>query len=175
MENERNFYPTPEQKESKPKTYQVHFDDKHFGDVKKAIGTLELVGQLNEWWDKICLENGLNPKDKKIFRLGYYVIGLGKNALEYAEGGEIKVIFEPNKITVMVSDQGHGFEDRDHVEYSTSSQYGHGLAEIRKYANEFTVETGGIKYAKVAGKRKLAETVPSDIQNGSKITFIKNF
>lgn len=173
MENEKHFYPILESKENEPKAHQVDFDDNHFGEIEAPIDTLTLVGKLNTWWDKICTENGLNPDDEKIFNFGYYVIELGKNALEYADGGEIKVIFEGQRITIMVTDQGQGFEDLNDINYSTS--LGHGLSEVRKYADEFTIETNGKKYTKVKGKRKLVETQESDIKQGSKITFIKNF
>ena len=56
MENEKYFYTTSEKKEGESKIYHVNFDDRHFGDVEVPIDTLALVGELNEWWDKICAE-----------------------------------------------------------------------------------------------------------------------
>ena len=178
MENEKHFYPSIESKERLTREYTVNFLSSFYPDAKKTEKTYDtagLVGMLNTWWDKICTERGLSPKDKKVFNIGYHVIELGKNALEHAHGGEIKVIFEPDKITVIVSDQGQGFENYDDVEYSTSSQYGHGLYGVRKYADDFSVETGGKKYVKEKGKKKLVDTGISDITTGSKITFIKKF
>jgi hypothetical protein len=171
MENEKHFY--PETKETKPISYEVHFDGKHFGDVQKPLGTCGLVGELNDWWQKICTEGGINPEDERFKNVDYYLVELGKNALEYADGGEIKVIFEPDIITVVITDQGQGFEDQNDVEYSTSSQMGPGLSQVRKFADEFVVETGGKKYAKAKGKRKLVLMGVSDITVGSKINFIK--
>ena len=145
MENEKHFYQTQESKEVEPKSYGVHFDNNHFGDTERPQGTSthDLVGELNNWWESICTKQGINPEDKSLKHVDYHLMELGKNALEYADGGEIKVIFEPNKITVVVSDQGQGFKNQNDVEYSSSSQYGHGLYEVRKYADEFSVETGG--------------------------------
>src|SRR3989338_3984436 len=156
MNNEKHFYPIPEQKELEPKIYQVHFDDKHFGDAEKPVGTDELVGELNRWWDKLCGENGLNPRDKKMEDIGYYIIELGKNALEIAEGGEIKVIFEPNKIKVVITDNmGWDGDPNDDILYGSP---GHGLSQVKRYADEFTIETNGAKFTKVPKKKKLVKS-----------------
>lgn len=146
----KKYNQTPEQNKVK-KTCQIQFNSEHFGDKKKPIGTQELVGELNEWWDNNCSENGLDPKDDSIHVLGYQVIELCKNAFEHAHGGEISVIFEPDKIIVIVSDQGVGFDDQEQMEYYFSIQ-GHGLSGIKEYADELTVETSGAKYTKVAGE-----------------------
>lgn len=177
MGNENHFYPTPEPKELEPKSYEVHFDNNRFGDTDRPQGTSThgLVGELNGWWKIICAQQGINPEDERLKKVDYYLMELGKNALEYARGGAIKVIFEPDKITVIVSDHGQGFENQNDVEYSTSSQMGHGLSQVRKFADEFIVETGGKKYAKAKGKRKLVVMGVSDITEGLKITFIKKF
>jgi anti-sigma regulatory factor (Ser/Thr protein kinase) len=173
MINERHFY--LEKKEAKTKSYEVDFNDRHFGEIERPGGTDKLVGDLHNWWAKICSEAGLNPEAKHLAKAHYYIMELGKNALEHGDGGKIKVIFELHKITVITTDQGHGFEDLEDVEYCSSSQYGHGLNEVRKYSDDFCVESGGRKYAKVKGKRKLIDSGESDIKTGSKITFIKNF
>lgn len=71
MENERNFYPTLELKDTEPKSCEVHFDNNHFGDTERPQGTdtYGLVGELNRWWDNVCTKNGFDPKDKKIKKL----------------------------------------------------------------------------------------------------------
>jgi anti-sigma regulatory factor (Ser/Thr protein kinase) len=173
MENEKHFY--PEYKEAEPKSYEVYFDDEHFGDTEKPIDTDALVGKMHTWWEQICTENSIDHDDKIYGEIHYHLMELGKNALEHGDGGMINVIFEPDKITVIVSDKGQGFEDMGDVEYSSSSQYGHGLYEVRRYADEFSIESGGKKYGKVKSKRKLVDMGASDITTGSKITFIKNF
>ncbi len=175
MENEKHFYPTPESKEIEPKSYGVHFDNNHFGDTERPKGTSthDLVGELNGWWKRICTEQGVNPEDKSLKQVDYYLMELGKNALDYTGGGEIKVIFESNKITVVVSDQGQGFEDpNDDILYGSP---GHGLSEVKRYADEFIIETNGAKFTKAPKKKKLVRSEETDIQQGSKITFIKNF
>lgn len=172
MENEKYFHPIPEQKEAVPKSYEVHFDDKHFGDAEQSVDTDVLVGQLNNWWDNLCKENRFDPQHERLEEVGYYIIELGKNALEYANGGEIKVIFEPNKVIVVVTDaQGWDGDPNDDILYGSP---GHGLSGVKRYADEFIIETNGAKFTKVAKKIKLVRT-ESDVQQGSKITFIKNF
>jgi anti-sigma regulatory factor (Ser/Thr protein kinase) len=177
MENENHFY--QEAKEIEPKFYEVRFDESGFGDKKlpifNRIGGYGLPGLINEWWEKICAQQGINSNDKKLKNVDYFLLELGKNAFEHAEGGEIKVIFEPNKITIVVSDQGQGFENKNDVDYSSSSQMGHGLSQARKYADEFVIETHGKKYSKIKGKRNLMDVGVSDITTGSKITITKNF
>lgn len=178
MENEKHFYPTPESKERPVHEYSVNFLSYTHSEAEKAERTYDtdgLLDMLRDWWKQICDENNIDPNDKKLKNVDYYIMELGKNALEHAQGGEIKVIFEPEKITVMVSDRGQGFKDQEDVEYSTSSQYGHGLYEVRRYADEFSIETGGRKYIKEKGKRKLINVGVSNTTTGSKITFIKNF
>lgn len=173
MESEKHFYPILESKEIEPKSYGVHFDKNHFGDIEQSVGTLELVGELNEWWGKICIESGINPNDKKLKNIDYYLMELGKNALEYADGGEIKVIFESNKITVIVTDnKGWDGDPNDDILYGSP---GHGLSGIKRYADEFIIETNGKRFTKLPKKKKLARSEDTDVQHGSKITFIKNF
>ena len=160
-----------EQRERESRVYNIQFDNSHFGDFEIPIDTLKLVGELNEWWDKICIESGINPNDKKIYKIGYHVIELGKNALEHAGGGTIKVNFERGEVTVIVTDQGQGFENpNDDILYGAP---GHGLSEVKRYADEFIIETRGKKFVKVPKKRNLAISEETDIQQGSKITFVK--
>lgn len=172
MEDKNSFYPI-KSKEKKYKPFIFRFREEHFE-------TYKFVGEINIWWDKTCQENGLNPRDEKLEDIGYHLIELGKNALEYVgeenvSSSEIKVIFESDKIIVEVSDQGQGFKNQDDVEYLSSLQYGRGLCEVREYADEFSIETGGKKYAKIKGEKNLVDIGMSDITTGSKITFVKNF
>jgi len=142
--------------------------------IKTTYDTLKLVAMLNTWWTTICTKNNIDTNDQKLQNIAYYIMELGKNALEHAGGGEIKVIFEPTKITVIVTDQGQGFEDLDNVNYYSSEEFGHGLYEINQYADKFYIESKGKKYAKIKGKTKLTEIGTSNVTTGSKITFIKN-
>lgn len=178
MENEKYFYPTPESNEQPAREYSFNFLSYAHPEAEQAKRTYDtdtLVGMLNDWWKQICDANNINPNDKKLKNIDYFMMELGKNALEHADGGEIKIIFEAHGITVAVSDQGQGFKNLDDIEHFSSAQYCHGLYEVRKYADEFSVETGGKKYAKAKYKRRLIEIGTSDITRGSKITFMKNF
>ena len=98
---------------------------------------------------------------------------LGKNALEIAEGGEIKVIFEPDKIKVVVTDdKGWDGDPNDDILYGSP---GHGLSGVKRYADEFIIESNGVKFTKVPKKKKLVKTEDTEVEQGTKITFIKNF
>jgi hypothetical protein len=184
MENEKHFSQHIEQPESEPKEYVVKFDESHFGDREidpsivadcNRIGDSWIPGAIGRWWTQICTENNLNPNERRLQNLAYHFIEVARNAFENVRSAEIKVIYEPNKFTFVVSDQGQGFESREDVEYLTSSEYGHGLYQVRKYADDFFLETGGRKYTKEKGKKKLVDMGTSDTITGSKITFIKNF
>lgn len=183
MENKKYFLQHIEQSEHEPKAYNIRFDESHFGDeeidpkivkVQAERGSSWIPGAINEWWAQMCSENNLNPNEKRLQNTSYHFIEVARNAFENVGSGELKVIFEPKKITFEVSDQGKGLGDQEDVEYLTSLQYGHGLYQVKKYADEFSVETGGKKYAKVKNKRKLVEIGLSDVTRGSKITFVKN-
>jgi anti-sigma regulatory factor (Ser/Thr protein kinase) len=184
MENEKHFSQNIEQPEHEPKTYVVRFDESHFGDEEidpnvvrnqAESGSSWIPQSINEWWSKICSESNLNPSDKKLEKILLHLIEVARNAFEKVGSGEIKVIFEPKKITFEVADKGQGFGNQEDVEYLTSSQYGHGLSQARRYSDEFLIETNEKKYAKAKGKGKLVNMGVSDITTGSKITFIKNF
>lgn len=99
---------------------------------------------------------------------------MGKNALEYTKGGTVQVIIEPDKVTVVVIDQGQGFENLSEADYCSSPDYGHGLSQVREYSDEFMIETNGKKYVKTKNDEPLIEMGNSDIQHGSKITSVKN-
>ncbi|MBU4030945.1 hypothetical protein KJ756_02210 [Patescibacteria group bacterium] len=175
MENEKHFYPTPESNEQPTREYSVNFLSSSHPDAEKAektYDTQELVSMMNKWWKQICAENNLDPNDKKLKNINYYIMELGKNALEVAEGGKIKVILEPNKIKVVVTDDmGWDGDPNDDILY----KQGHGLSQVKRYADEFTIETNGAKFTKVPKKKKLVKSEDTDIKHGSKISFIKNF
>jgi anti-sigma regulatory factor (Ser/Thr protein kinase) len=95
---------------------------------------------------------------------------LGKNALEHAGGGEIKVLFGIGKITVIVTDQGPGFENpNDDIEALPE----HGLSEVKKFSDEFMIETNGRRFTKIPGKRKLVVTEDTRVVHGTRITLVK--
>lgn len=159
-----------EYNEKEPKISSIRFDGSHFGEIEKRVGTYEVSSGLDEWWQKVCGENNIDPNDKKLKNIDYYMIELGKNALECADGGEIKVIFEKDKITVVVTDQGQGFEDpNDDILVAPD----HGLSKVKHYADEFIIETNSKKFTKVPKKKKLISSENTDVRQGSKITFVK--
>lgn len=176
MENENHFYSIPEAKEKTIKEYSVNFFDFSRPEAKQAgrsYDTDELVTMLNKWWQQICAENNVDPEDKKFKKFDYYLMELGKNALEYADGGEIKVIFETNKITAIVTDdKGWDGDPNDDILYGSP---GHGLSVVKSYADEFIIETNGVKFTKAPKKRNFVKNEDTDIKQGTKITFIKNF
>lgn len=181
MKNEKHFSQNIEQAEGAPRTFSIKFDKSHFGDNEinpdivakyEKYGTCYgwIPGRIGRWWEKICSENSLEIKKKELEGVLYYLVEVARNALEKVGSGEIKVIFEPNKIIVTISDQGHGFEDPNKNILSN-----HGLDHVRKYADEFIIETNGAKFTKIPKKKKLARSEDTDVKRGSKITFIKNF
>jgi len=162
-----------EKRENEPRFNSIQFDNSHFGETEKSMGTEQIVEKLNEWWEKICSENKVDPDDKKFKNIDYFIMELGKNALEHANGGEIKVLFENDKITVIVTDHGQGFENpNDDILYGAP---GHGLSEVKHYEDEFIIETNSKKFTKVPKKKKLVSSEDTDIQNGTRIIFIKKF
>ena len=161
----------PKIEEEKQKLYNVEFNEDHFGEVKTPVGTLSLVGKMNTWWKNICVENGWDKDDKRWKNIDYYIMELGKNALEYGRGDrEIKILFGENKITVIVTDNGVGF---DNPNDDIGVRHEHGLSVVEKFADEFIIESNGRKFVKVDNKRKLVKSEDTDIMRGTKITLIK--
>src|SRR3989344_5986678 len=79
--------------------------------VSLESGTDTAVKKLNELWHKIGVENGFetepstdNFKDKTINLISYSSIELGKNIVEYGEGGKLTIWVEEDKITVITLD-----------------------------------------------------------------------
>lgn len=182
MENEKHFSEQIKQPERGPRVHTINFDETHFGDREidpkvvrstQMYGDSWLPGEIDKWWAQICSENNLNPNERKLQNLMYHFVEVARNAFEKIGSGELKVIFEPKRITTVVHDQGEGFGDANDVNYAMSM--GRGLSQVKKYANEFIIETNGKKYTKAKGKSKLIESQDTDIQQGLKITFIKNF
>jgi len=170
---DREIYFSPEKEGIKNKKNAIQFDRTHFGDTEQPIGTLELVYELNKWWDGTCITAELNPKDEILAEIGYHVIELGKNALEHGGGGEIKVIFENEKIIIIISDQGQGFTNAYHVDHELSS--GRGLEQAYSFSDEFYLETNGRKYTKPTVGDNPIESDETGVESGTKITIVKNF
>ena len=38
-----------EKRENEPRFNSIQFDDSHFGETEKSVGTEQIVGELNEW------------------------------------------------------------------------------------------------------------------------------
>jgi hypothetical protein len=172
--------------ESEPKMYSVAFNRYpwSFSDDKQVInpdvvaqaeaeGDSCLPGAIGNWWTRICLESKIEFSPKQLEDLdyaAYCLIEVARNAFEKVGHGEIKVIFERGRVIATISDEGHGFEDP-----KQQMPFNHGLDHVKKYADEFIIETNGKRFTKIKNEPELAETRDTDIQQGSKITFIKNF
>ncbi len=157
--------------QERSKIYTIDFDNSHFGEQQKPTDTNVVVGELNEWWDKICKENKKDPREACWEDIGYYMIELGKNVLEHGEGGRVEVILTKNKITVMARDQGQGFENPiTTIEKSRRR----GLKSIVEWADEFIIETNGNKFVMRSKDRELIRKGTTDVKTGSKITFTKD-
>jgi len=173
MENEKNFYPAPE--EEKPKTFRIAFSGERFGEVEeKTGGSVGLAGKLGDWWERKCRENNIDLQEERFKDVAYYMIEAGKNALEYRDNGEIEIIFGENDITVVVSNSGPGWDGNpsDDILYGSP---GHGLAEIKEFSDEFMIETNQRRYVKVSGQDELKEEEAPEFKDGARITFIKKF
>lgn len=181
MKNEKHFSQNIEQHETKPKIYSVTFNrypwsfsDERVKISPQAVADNELGGHswlpgaVNTWWSQICSENNLNPEEKRLKKIKSCLNEIARNAFEKVGGGEIKVIFESKKVTITVTDQGHGFKNPNE-----NILAGHGLHQVKSYADEFTIETNGKKFTKIKDKKEFIETENTNIQQGSKISFIK--
>jgi anti-sigma regulatory factor (Ser/Thr protein kinase) len=73
---------------------------------------------------------------------------------------------------MVVDNKGWDGDPNDDILYGSP---GHGLSGVKRYADEFIIETNGMKYAKTTKKKKLVLSKDTNVQQGSKITFIKNF
>jgi len=182
MENENHFSQQIEQEGIEPKIHLVRFDRSHFGDREidpKVVrdcstrGDSWIPGAIDRWWAQICAENNLNPDEDSLQYFIYHLIEVARNAFEKVGSGELKVTLEPKRIIVVVQDQGQGFGDANNVHYAMAM--GHGLSEVKKYADEFIIETNGRKYTKTKDESRLVESQDTDIQQGAKITFTKTF
>jgi len=165
------FQPRVEQKEE-PRIHTLRFDDTHFGDTKIALGTLEFVAEFNPWWDNVCEENRLDPRNPFWEEVGYQIMELGKNAIEYGGvEGEIQIILEKDKVTAIVTDKGVGFENPNTE--IVFNKPGHGLSEVKEYADEFSIETNGKKFTKTPNKPNLIRSKQTDVKEGTRITLVK--
>lgn len=164
--------------EGEPRVFAIHYDEHHFGNEEKPIGTNEVIGGLTRWWEQICSEVNIRPRDRRLKNIEYFILELGKNILEHADGGELKVIFEKGRITVVATDRAGGIEDPDATLIYGNPE--HGLDAIRKFADEFTIETRGRKFVKLPKGKRVKDKVfdesgETDIQQGSRVTFLKRF
>jgi hypothetical protein len=169
MENEKHFPLTPEAKERPAQEYAVNFlafNNPKARRAEKTYDTGALVEMLNDWWDGLCKDRGLNPGNKKLDTVGYCILELGKNALEHAYGGEIKVVVTDGK--------GWEGDPNDDLLYGSP---GRGLSQVKRYADEFIIETRGKKYTKSSKRQKLVISEDEDtaVGQGSRVTFIKKF
>ena len=107
----------------------------------------KLADRFNNWWNDLCKKNGFNPESKRFGMLSYHIMELARNALQNTGNGSIKVTFNPKNVTVVVFDDGPGFDEGPLYHYA-SHFYGHGLYGVVEYADEFSLETHKRKYVK---------------------------
>ncbi len=154
-----------EQAENESWLSHIQFDD--------SCDTLEVVGKLTEWWEASCTAHAVDPDDKRFKNVLYFILELAKNALEHGYGGEVQALFGNGAITVTVTDHGQGFENpNDDILYGAP---GHGLSQVKGYADELTIETNGKKFVKVPKRKRLLDSDETDVKTGTKITFVKKF
>lgn len=157
----------------------THNDKSNEADVIINPATDRLVDTLTIWWESISFKSGINPLEEPFSRIGYHLMELSKNALEYGEGNKescIEVSFHENFIEIMVTDGGRGFEDdpNDIIEKIPD----HGLGVSIAYSDEFSLESHGKKYEKrekIIDDRPLKENGTSPVMCGTKVTFKKRF
>lgn len=158
--------------------FTIDFDKRRFGSEEiservLATGYSWIPGAVGHWWDRICLENTLDAKEKKLQNFLYYFIEIARNAQESVEKGTLKVMFDTHTITVVVEDGGEGFPDAESVKYAIDIE--HGLWQVKRYSDTFILETNGKKYQKVKGQKYLVESSDTDVQHGTRVTFSKVF
>lgn len=182
MDRPKPPYTAVEHKETRSTTYSVSFDrDQETFDGEKLkidetskmfwkdLGIAWVPGHINKWWEQICKKNGIEPHDQKFKNVDYYLVELARNAFEDAGHGEIKVTFEPTRVIVTISDHGPGFNPNQVI------KLGHGIDLAVRFADEFMIETNGTKYVKREGTENFTTSSDTDVQQGVRITFVKNF
>jgi hypothetical protein len=134
------FSESSTEKKEATKTFSFSFSEKGVGNSPEslALDTDGLVGFLNKWYDQKLEESGINSSDKLYSLFGYYVIELAKNALEYANGGEITVTFSEDELKVVVRDLGESFRNPNRQIFDEN--HDHGLYQVIQYADEFEIE-----------------------------------
>ena len=162
------------QREKIVRSFSLRFDSyEGFEDEQtRQLDSLDVVGRFNRWWDEICSQTGNNPRNKIFENIGYFLIELAKNALEYTAGAEVKVSFEEDRVVIVVHDQGDGFDDPNDDMFASPD---HGLSETKRFADEFTIESNGKRFSKERRKRNLVYVGETDVLSGAKITFVKHF
>lgn len=127
---------------------------------------------IENWWDDICLASGIEPSVLDESETVLHIIEIAKNALESGEICTIILNITQQCINITLNDNGPGIDDPIY-RIDTSTGGGHGLRRAFNYADLFVIETKNLKYEKI--NQYLAVTGPSDIQGGTKITFVKSF
>lgn len=135
-------------------------------EVKKeeAKAIAQIIGG---WWKEVSKESQSAASPGKLYAVGNYVVELAKNSLSDGKSnGKVSVIFDEEKITIVVEDFGGEKELNLNVEGA------YGLKEILEYADDFVIEANGIYYEK--NRRGQLENVDdSDLAVGSRVTMIK--
>jgi|GEM_PF-3897272 len=131
-----------------------------------------LITGMNDWWDDLCKERGIDPDANEEFsEIGYQLLELVKNAFEYGTGGgDIKVTFDKDAVIATIENSGEAFDPLEAIHISAGG--GHGFYRAIEWADDIEIETGGKRYIKDA-EETLRESGTSPITDGAKITLKK--
>lgn len=133
---------------------------------EKAKSIPETVGT---WWKEVSVAAGTQASPGKLYAVGKYVVELTRNSLgDGKSDGKITASFDAEKITIEIEAlTGEGRE----INLNVGGSYG--MKETIEYADDFFIEAGGNRWEKAPVKALLEEEGESNVQDGSKVTFIK--
>lgn len=152
------------------KVFSFSFDDSIDG---THLDSATLPGVFNEKFDTFLERQGLNPQEQQVSDIGYYALELCKNAIEYGGSGTIETHIKDKEIWVLVTtpeSRQYDFSNPNHI---IEAKPMHGLDQVKQFADQFMIETGGRLFRKIGNDEPLEETEDPDPTGDIRITFVK--
>jgi hypothetical protein len=99
-----------------------------------------VLPRFNRWWDALCRQHGLDPRDDIASDFGYHVVELVKNGLLAGDRVFVGASISRRDLAALVQDEGPGIANPIE-DQKLSLGEGHGLQGVVEFADQLRIES----------------------------------
>jgi len=115
-----------------------------------------VLPRLNRWWDALCAQHGLEPRDARCDIFGSHVVALVEKGLEAGDRVLVGAAVTRRELVATIQDEGRGLADALEAKRPAPGR-GSGFDGAIAFADEIKIESRGHLYWKTPLGMRAAE------------------